>query len=101
MGSSGATRISHATRSPSSAIYYRRFSLTWTDETERMVREHSGANPEVTADAASHRRDSAKATTAWKRRLDPDQIVRVRRASSRRGGRSTAMATGSETPRSP
>ena len=78
---------------------YRRFSLTWTDETERMVREHSGAgNPEVTADAASHRRDSAKATTAWKRRLDPDQIVRVRRRPSRRGGRSTAMATGSETP---
>lgn len=61
---------------------YRRFSLTWTDETERVVREHSGAgNPEVTADAASHRRDSAKATTAWKRRLDPAQIARVREAT--------------------
>lgn len=61
---------------------YRHLSLTWNDETERVVREHSGTgNPEVTADAASHRRDSAKAITAWKRRLDTDQIARVREAT--------------------
>ena len=58
---------------------YTRFGLTWTDEVERTVREHSGeGNPEVTADPASHRRDSAKAITAWKRRLDPGQIARIR-----------------------
>ncbi len=58
---------------------YARLELTWTDEVERTVREHSGeGNPEETADPASHRRDSAKAITAWKRRLDPDQIARIR-----------------------
>ena len=55
------------------------FELTWTDEVERTVREHSGeGNPEETADPTSHRRDSAKAITAWKRRLDPAQIARIR-----------------------
>jgi len=61
---------------------YGQFSLTWTDETERVVRTHSSAgNPEVTADAGSHRRDSAKAVTAWKRRLDARQIARIREAT--------------------
>jgi hypothetical protein len=58
---------------------YERFGLTWNDDTERVVRDHSGeGNPEVTVDAASHRRDSAMAVTAWKRRLDAGQIARVR-----------------------
>ena len=58
---------------------YERFELTWTDQVERVVREHSGeGNPEETEDPASHRRDSARAITAWKRRLDPGQIARVR-----------------------
>jgi hypothetical protein len=58
---------------------YDRFELTWSGDVERVVREHSGeGNPEETADPASHRRDSAKAISAWKRRLDPEQIARVR-----------------------
>jgi len=58
---------------------YECFELTWTDRVERIVREHSGeGNPEETADPTSHRRDSSKAITAWKRRLDPEQIARIR-----------------------
>jgi len=58
---------------------YGRLDLTWTDHVERVVREHSGAgNPQETADPASHRRDSANAITAWKRRLDAAQIARIR-----------------------
>jgi hypothetical protein len=58
---------------------YECFELTWTDRVERIVREHSGeGNPEETADPTSHRRDSSKAITSWKRRLDPEQIARIR-----------------------
>lgn len=58
---------------------YECFELTWTDRVERIVREHSGeGNPEETADPTSHRRDSSKAITAWKRRLDFEQIARIR-----------------------
>lgn len=58
---------------------YERFELRWSDEVERVVREHSGeGNPDETADPASHRRDSAKAITAWKRRLDAAQVARIR-----------------------
>ena len=58
---------------------YDRFGLTWTDAIARTVEDHSGAgNPSVTTDAASHKRDSRKAITAWKGRLTPEEIERIR-----------------------
>ena len=58
---------------------YERFGYTWTPEVRRTIEEHSGVgNPEETTDAASHRRDSAKAITAWKSRLTPAEIDRIR-----------------------
>ena len=58
---------------------YERFDLTWTDEVARTVEEHSGeGNPAVTTDAASHKRDSRRAITAWKARFTPEEIERIR-----------------------
>jgi len=58
---------------------YDRFGLSWTDDVRRTVEEHSGVgNPEETMDAASHKRDSLRAMTAWKDRLTPEEIDRIR-----------------------
>lgn len=58
---------------------YERFDLTWTDDVRRTIEEHSGVgNPEETTDAASHKRDSRKAITAWKARLTPEEVERIR-----------------------
>lgn len=62
---------------------YERFGLAWTSEVERTIEDHSGVgNPEETTDAASHRRDSAKAITAWKARLSPEEVERIRTATA-------------------
>ncbi len=48
----------------------------------RTIQEHSGVgNPQETADAASHKRDSSKAITAWKARLTPGGGRRIRDAT--------------------
>jgi Sulfotransferase family len=58
---------------------YDRFGLRWTDAVAHTVEEHSGTgNPSVTTDAASHKRDSRKAITAWKARLTPEEVDRIR-----------------------
>ena len=60
---------------------YERLGLTWTDVVLRTIEEHSGVgNPQETTDAASHKRDSRKAITAWKARLTPEEIRRIRDA---------------------
>lgn len=58
---------------------YERFGLAWTEEVRHTIEEHSGVgNPEETTDAASHKRDSRKAITAWKARLTPEEVERIR-----------------------
>ena len=58
---------------------YKRLGLTWTDDVLRTIEEHSGAgNPQETTDAASHKRDSRNAITAWKARLTPEEIRHIR-----------------------
>jgi Sulfotransferase family len=58
---------------------YERLGLTWTDAVRVTVQEHSGVgNPEETTDNASHKRDSLRAMTAWKDRLSPEEIDRIR-----------------------
>jgi Sulfotransferase family len=58
---------------------YDRLGLTWTDAVLHTVEEHSGVgNPHETTDAASHKRDSRKAITAWKSRLTPEEVRRIR-----------------------
>ena len=75
---------------------YERFGYAWTPEVQRTIEDHSGVgNPEETTDAASHRRDSAKAITAWKARLSPEEIDGSARAPPTSPRRSTPMTTGS------
>jgi hypothetical protein len=58
---------------------YERYELTWTDGVRRTIEAHSGeGNPAITTDAASHKRDSRAAISAWKTRLTPEQIDRIR-----------------------
>lgn len=58
---------------------YHRYGLTWTDEVRRTIEAHSGeGNPDITTDAASHKRDSRAAIVAWKKRLTPEQVDRIR-----------------------
>ena len=58
---------------------YERYGLTWTDDVRRTIEAHSGGdNPAVTTDAASHKRDSRAAITAWKQRLTSEQIDLIR-----------------------
>jgi hypothetical protein len=58
---------------------YERLGYTWTDNAQRTIETHSGVgNPEETTDAASHKRDSRKAITAWKARLSPEEVDRIR-----------------------
>ena len=58
---------------------YERFGLAWSDDVRHTVEEHSGVgNPEETMDAASHKRDSLRAISAWKDRLSPEEIHRIR-----------------------
>jgi hypothetical protein len=61
---------------------YERLGLTWSGEVLRTIEEHSGGgNPHETTDAASHKRDSRNAITAWKSRLTPEEIRRIRGAT--------------------
>ena len=61
---------------------FERFDLTWTDDVRRTVELHSGVgNPEETTDAASHKRDSRRAITAWKARFTPEEVDRIRRGT--------------------
>jgi hypothetical protein len=58
---------------------YDGLGLTWTDTVREVIEDHSGnANPAETSDAASHKRDSRRAITAWKRRLAPEEISKIR-----------------------
>ncbi len=60
-------------------VLYDRFGYTWTADVLRTIEEHSGVgNPEETTQASSHKRDSRKAMTAWKTRLRPEEIDRIR-----------------------
>ncbi len=80
-----ATRISRASPSRASGSCTNGSGLTWTDEVQRTIETHSGeGNPDVTTDAASHQRDSRRAITAWKARLSPEEIERIRTADRRR-----------------
>jgi hypothetical protein len=59
---------------------YERLGLRWTPEVEATIRDHSGTgNPVVTADPASHRRDSAASIRAWRKHLADEQVHEIRR----------------------
>jgi Sulfotransferase family len=58
---------------------YDRLGLVYDDDVRRTVAEHSGAgNPAEVSDPTSHRRDSAASVVAWKRRLAPVDVERIR-----------------------
>jgi hypothetical protein len=74
-------RLEDVAEDPDTAFrgIYRRLGLTYDDAVRRAVAEHSGAeNPIEDMDPSSHRRNSAASVVAWKRRLSPADVDRVR-----------------------
>lgn len=68
-----------ATPDASFRSLYDRLGLVYDDAIRRTVAKHSAAdNPAEAADPSSHRRDSAASVVAWKRRLPPADIARIR-----------------------
>jgi hypothetical protein len=58
---------------------YERLDLAYDASVRRTVADHSGTeNPAEDANPASHKRDSAASVVAWKRRLAPTEIERIR-----------------------
>ena len=58
---------------------YGRLGLVYDASVQRIVADHSRTeNPAEDADPASHKRDSAASVVAWKRRLAPADVERIR-----------------------
>ena len=57
---------------------YARLGLTWSDEVESAIREHSEGTTAETRRHGAVKRDSAATVDLWKSRLDPAEIDRIR-----------------------
>jgi len=58
---------------------YRRLGLSFDDTVRRTIREHSGpSNPVEVEDPSIVRRNSRASAVAWRSRLDPSEVERIR-----------------------
>lgn len=74
-------RLEDVARTPQHSFraIYEGLGLRFDDRVTEIVLDHSGpANPAEVTDPGSLKRDSAASIVAWKRRLAPDDIMRIR-----------------------